>query len=104
MEPERHSSYTHVERDRETRSGSGMAFIVGGLVVAVAVIALIVWGAPFGTDIDDADVEISTQTQVPGAEPSGPAIENNIEVKPEPVESTPAPAPTESAPAAPAQN
>ena len=74
MEPERRDTYTHIERDR--RSGSAMAFIVGGLVVAVLVIALVIWGAPFGTgQSGDPDIEVSTQTEVPGA------VENEVEVE-----------------------
>lgn len=56
MEPERRdSTYTHIERDRR---GSGMSFIIGGLVVAVAVIALVIWG---GDWIGGGDGELSTQ-------------------------------------------
>lgn len=114
MEPDRRESHTYIERDRERRSGGGtaMSFIVGGLVVAVALIALVFWGGDFvggGVD-DDADIEISTQDQVPDAVPVAP-VENNVEINEAPVEVVPqatiesAPAePAEQAPVAPAQN
>ena len=97
MEPERRDTYTHIERDRR---GSGMAFIVGGLVVAVLVIALVVWGGPFGTwQGDDADIEVSTQTEVPGA------VENEVQVESGAAEGEPAEVEVEqeAAPAAPAE-
>ena len=92
MEPERRdSTYTHIERDRR---GSGMSFIIGGLVVAVAVIALVIWGggwiggdgelsaqdeAVVVTDTPEApadvDVEVESQTITPPAENAAPANE-----------------------------
>lgn len=51
------SNSTHTTREThvtEKRSGSSMAFIIGGLVVAVAVIAWLFLG---GTDVDNAGVE-----------------------------------------------
>lgn len=102
MEPERRETHTHIEHERS--GGSGIAFIVGGMVVAVLVLAVMVWGGPFGTwPGDDADIEVSTQTEVPGAieevergmtaeEPAGADVDVNIGSTPAPSEPA-APAP-----------
>ncbi len=112
MEPERRESHTntYVERERRTGGGTTMAFIVGGLVVAVALIALVFWGGGFtGGDVDT--VGVSTQDQTPVVAVPAAPVENNVEIKTAPAapaettpaETTPA-APAEPAPAAPAQN
>ncbi|MGO4907771.1 hypothetical protein ACEN2J_05495 [Pseudorhodobacter sp. W20_MBD10_FR17] len=76
---------------RETKTSSGaMAFIVGGLVVAVAVIGWFMFGN---------DVDVST-----GA---GDSTTTNVTIQPTaeaPAADAPAPAPQETAPAAPAGN
>lgn len=106
MEPERRDTHTHIERDRRSGSGTAMSFIVGGLVVAVAIIGLVFWGGDFGGGGDVDVVGISTQDPTPAAAP----IENNIEINTEApdagaVETETAPAaPAEIVPAVPAQN
>lgn len=107
MEPERRDTHTYVERDRETRSGGGkaMSFIVGGLVVAVAILALVFWSGDFGGGRGDVDVVgISTQDPAPVAVP----VENNVEINTEApdaaVEIEDAPEPAETLPMVPAQN
>ena len=93
MEPETRTTHTHIERER--RGGSGLAFIVGGLVVAVAVIAFFLFdgsGALFGGGDADTNISVESTTQAPA--PAAPA-ENA------PAEGGSA---TEAPPAAPAQN
>lgn len=84
--------------------GSGLSFIVGALVVAVAIIAVVVWAGDWGGGGGDAtDVGISTQTGVPGAVPEAPAG-NDVNVEVETAPAAPAAgAQGEAAPAAPAQ-
>ena len=70
MEPQRTSTHTHVERERKV--GSGLAFIVGGLVVAVAVIAYYLFGvvAEDGDAGTNTSVEATTEAPAPVA-PAG---------------------------------
>ncbi|KAF0676700.1 hypothetical protein [Profundibacterium mesophilum] len=75
-----HSSHTSRETHvTEKRSGSSMAFIVGGLVVAVAVIAWLFLG---GTDLDstgtatgDSDTNITVESPEASAE-GGTVVES----------------------------
>lgn len=76
--------------------GSGLSFIVGALVVIVAIIAIVIWAGDFGGP-DATDVDISTQTEVPGAVPETPDVDVDVNNAPA------APATGETAPAAPAQ-
>ena len=71
MEPERSSTHTHIERERG--GGSGLAFIVGGLVVAVAVIAYFVFdgGAMFGGGDPDTNISVEATSESPA--PAAPA-------------------------------
>lgn len=47
-------THTHIERTEKTGGSTGLAFIVGGLVVAVGVIAWVIYG---GAE-DDVDISI----------------------------------------------
>jgi hypothetical protein len=76
MEPESRTTHTHIERERS--GSSGLAFIVGGLVVAVAVIAFFLFdgGGMFsgGGDADtNISVEATTETPETPAAPAEPA-------------------------------
>lgn len=95
MEPESRTTHTHIERDR-SRS-SGMAFIVGGLVVAVAVIAYFVLdgGAMLGGGDADTNISVEATSESPAPAEEGAAVEAA------PADGA---AQTESVPAAPAQN
>lgn len=99
VRPERRDTRAEVA-NVPSKGGKGKAFILGGLVVVALVTALVVWGGPFGTwQGDDADVEVSTQTEVPGAveggtEPVGavgsePAM-NEVEMEQEAAPAAPA--------------
>ena len=96
MEPETRSTHTHIERER--RGGSGLAFIVGGLVVAVAVIAYFVLNGGVMTGGGDADTSINVEATSETL-PAAPA-EGGAETQ-APAEGGAA---TETAPATPAQN
>jgi hypothetical protein len=69
-----HTNNTYREtRIEERRSGGGapMAFIVGGLVVAVAIIAWLFTGGDFGTATTTGgagDVNVSVETPADGGE------------------------------------
>jgi hypothetical protein len=71
------------------KSSSPLAFIVGGLVVAVAVIAYLFANdaAPISNDAPAVSIENNTTTTVPTAEPA-PATA----AEPAPAEAAPAPA------------
>lgn len=69
----------------ESRSSGGITFIVGGLVVAVGVIAWLVFGSGIGVASKPADSTSNTSVTI-----EAPAA-------------APAPAPAEPAPAAPAE-
>jgi hypothetical protein len=97
MEPETRSTHTHIERERG--GSSGLAFIVGGLVVAVAVIAyfLLDGGATLGGG--EADTNISVEATGESPAPAAPAESDGTETEAAPAEGG---AETEPAPAAPA--
>ncbi|MHA6345134.1 hypothetical protein [Roseivivax sp. CAU 1761] len=60
-----HSRDTHVEK----RGGSSsMAFIVGGLVVAVAIIAFLFWGGDSDPDVTTTDAAVATENAAESAE------------------------------------
>jgi hypothetical protein len=96
MEPERTSTHTHIERER--RGGSGIAFIVGGLVVAVAVIAYFVLNGGVITGGGEADTSINVEAT---SETLPAPAEGVAESEAAPAEDSAA---TETAPATPAQN
>jgi hypothetical protein len=98
MEPETRTTHTHIERER--RSGSGLAFIVGGLVVAVAVIAYFLLGDGGLTGGGDAGTNISVEATSESPPPAAPA-EGGTEGQAAPADGGTA---TEPAPAQPAQN
>lgn len=88
-----------VERN-EVRSGSNvsLAFILGGVVVAILVLAWIFTGGDFGTAGDgvapDGDTSISIETPAPSDTTPAPA-----DSAPAPADSAPAPSDTAPAPA-----
>lgn len=83
-----------IETKTESSSGSTMAFIVGGLVVAVGVIAWLVFGgevsAPKGASDGASKTSITIDNTAPAPAPAAPA----------PAAPAPAPAPAAPAPAA----
>ncbi len=84
------------------KSNNGLIFIVGGLVVAVGVVAYILTGG-FASDGDDGApaVTIENNTTAPApAEPAAPAPEPAAPAEPAPAEPV-APAPAPAAPATP---
>jgi hypothetical protein len=95
MEPETRTTHTRIERDR--RSGSGLAFIVGGLVVAVGVIAYFLFADSAPTGGGGADTSINVEATSASPAPAAPA-DGGSEA---PAQGGTA---TEPAPAAPAQN
>lgn len=99
-----HTSHTEVRPEvrTEPRSGAPMAFIVGGLVVAVGIIAWIFFAASDGGSVStttpagsDTSIRIDNNGSTPA--PAGDTT-NNI-TTPAPATET-APAPAETAPAA----
>jgi hypothetical protein len=105
--PDLHSneySSTYVERDRVSRtesSGTGIAFIVGGLVVAALVLFWLFAGgdtAPVATGTDAGDVSVSVE----GAD--APAAQTATPDAAAPAAGDDAAAPAETAPAAPVEN
>lgn len=55
------NTHTHIEREKTSGSGAGIAFIVGGLVVAVAVIAWAIYGFGPEGEAGGGDVNISVE-------------------------------------------
>jgi hypothetical protein len=100
MEPERTSTHTHIERER--RGSSSLAFIVGGLVVAVLVIAYFVFDGGSMMGGNDADTSINVEATSESPAPAAPA-EGGAETQAAPAEGGAA-TETAPAPAAPAQN
>ena len=98
MEPETRTTHTHIERER--RSGSSLAFIVGGLVVAVAVIAYFLFGDGAVTGDGGTETSIDVEATSESPTPAAPA-EGGSETPAAPAEGG---AGTDAAPAAPAQN
>ncbi|MEO8531073.1 MAG: hypothetical protein ABI459_07605 [Deltaproteobacteria bacterium] len=97
--------YTERQPVAEQRSNGSLAFIVGGLVVAVAfIIWLFANGSSWSTYTAPAatqpagETNISIDNMAPAAEPAAPAAEPAA-----PVDTAPA-VPVETAPAAPAQS
>ena len=64
---------THVEK---SRSGSGMAFILGGVVVAVLVIAYFVFG---GTGADTGAGDTNVNVEAPAVEGAADDAANAVE-------------------------
>ena len=96
---------TTIRETRETSSG-GVAFIVGGLVVAVGLIAWFVWGDPAPvtgvTEGDSTSITIETPANEPAATAPSSTVPAPAPEAAAPVETAPA-APAAPAPAAPAQ-
>ncbi|MCR8825732.1 hypothetical protein [Pseudosulfitobacter koreensis] len=64
------------------RGGSGIAFIVGGLVVVVAILAFVLYGGdvdPVGTAGDPNDINVTVDGVGDAAEDAGTAIEGAAE-------------------------
>lgn len=81
---------THVVSERvETKSGggSGLAFIVGGLVVAVLVIAWLFTGGDFGVNDGSSGGQTNINVDAPAVEAPAPAAD-----APAPAAEAPAPA------------
>ena len=89
-----YKTYVRETRTTET-SGSGMALIVGGLVVAVAFILWLVFGGsqPAATPVPAGD---TTNVTIEPAAPAEPSTNVTIEPAPEPAAPV---APTDVAPA-----
>ncbi|MFW2586664.1 hypothetical protein [Sagittula sp. SSi028] len=63
-EPTHHTTTTH----RETRGNSGLAFIVGVLVVVVAVLAFFMFGGTVDTGAAGSDSDINVTIQDDGGD------------------------------------
>lgn len=90
-------------RETEKKSGSGMALIVGGLVVAVGIILWLVFGGatPQVATPDSPDTTTNVTVETPAADPAPAAPAPADPAPAAPVDTAPA-APAETAPAAPA--
>lgn len=85
VEPERH---TTVNVQPERRSGGGMAFLVGGLLVVVAIIAFVLFSGGGNPVQDAADTNVDVDVNLPSL-PDAPRMPD---IEP-PTLPTPAPAP-----------
>lgn len=92
----------------ETKSSGGngtMWFLLGGIVVVLAVVGYLVMGDGFLTTSDAAkpaggNVSINVDTKDSETAPAAPAATETAPTETAPVEAAPAPAPTETAPPA----
>ncbi len=103
---------TYVRETRTTESsGSSMALIVGGLVVAVGFILWLVFGGPAPVGTTDPVSDTTNVTVEPSAAPAEPTVDVTIDPAPDaaaPLETAPAddaaaPADDAAEPAAPAE-
>lgn len=80
MSDHNNNTHTYVERETPRRSGSsaGIAFVLGGVVVVVALLAWAFWGdlVP-GEAGDGADVSVSVEGD--GADDAAQAVEGAAE-------------------------
>jgi cytoskeletal protein RodZ len=86
--------YRSIERNTttETKPSSNIAFIVGGLVVAVGVILWLVFGG-MSTSTTPTSSTTNTSVTVEPTAPAAPAPAADPAPAPAPAEPTPAPAP-----------
>jgi len=70
------NTHTHIEREKTSGSGAGLAFIVGGLVVAVAVIAWAVFSSGPADRSGSADINVSVEDGSGALDSAAGAVES----------------------------
>lgn len=98
------STHTTIERtqDKSAGSGSAMWFLMGGIVVVVAIVAYLVMGDG-GLTLDSASQPAGGNVSVNVESNDAPAVSEptaNAPAEAAPTETDPAPAPAEAAPQA----